>query len=625
MLASGGMRQARELRSPLTAALILTGGALFFGGAERDSSLPWLGAGAVALALALLALSPRPQGLRALLPLAALGVWCAASVAWSIEPDRSWSYANRIFVYGAFALVGALLAVEPRRLFYGISALLGAVCAWSLLGKGIPWLYADYGRLARLRGPVGYWNSLALLGDIALPLGLCLATRRRTSGTLLVFGWIVAIGLTYSRSGVALALLAVAAWMALSGAWINALATLVAAGVPAAGVLAVTFSLPGLTHDGEPHATRVRDGLVFLAVVLADAAIAAALSRFEPPHELPRRLRRGLALALALACAAAVVLGGLRAQRAWDSFTSSAGAEVANSPGRFTSESSNFRWAWWTQAWSGFQAHAVEGTGAGSFQFTNERYRSSALDETIEPHNLPLQFLSETGIVGLAVFIAAMGWLVLAARRHPGPQLALALALPIYLLHALLDIDWDFAAVSAPVFLIAGALIARPEARRRASPPAVAAAAGLGLALLCSLFAVWLANRWTDQAGNLLGINNARALTLVNRAHSLDPVSIEPLITGAAAEGAIAGVLAQGARQHAALAAEVGFLQDATTVQPSNAEGWFELGSFYLAEGCPRAALPDMSHATVLDGKDPEYANGYAAALAKVNSGTYRC
>ena len=69
---------------------------------------------------------------------------------------------------------------DPRQLAAtASSALLGAVCVWSLAGKVLPWLYEDYGRIARLRGPVGYWNALALLGDIALPIGLCLATRLR--------------------------------------------------------------------------------------------------------------------------------------------------------------------------------------------------------------------------------------------------------------------------------------------------------------------------------------------------------------------------------------------------------------------------------------------------------------
>ena len=124
----------------------------------------------------------------------------------------------------------------------------------------LPWLYEDYGRIARLRGPIGYWNALALLGDIALPIGLCLATRMRTAGTLLVFGWIVVIGMTYSRGGVLVAVVVVVLWMALSNAWVESLSTLVAAGLPAAGVLAVAFSLPGLTDNGQSHASRVHAG-----------------------------------------------------------------------------------------------------------------------------------------------------------------------------------------------------------------------------------------------------------------------------------------------------------------------------------------------------------------------------
>src|SRR5579871_2028100 len=141
------MRLARDLRTPLTPALALMAGALFFGGGEQDSTLPWLGAAAVVLVLVLLATRRPPQGLVVFLPLIALGLWCAASVGWSIEPDRSWSYANRALVYAAFALVGGLLSVEPRRLFYGVCGLLGAVCAWALLGKVVPALYEDYGRI----------------------------------------------------------------------------------------------------------------------------------------------------------------------------------------------------------------------------------------------------------------------------------------------------------------------------------------------------------------------------------------------------------------------------------------------------------------------------------------------
>jgi len=150
------MRAARELWSPLGAALALTAAVLFFGGGSGNSTLPWIGGAAILLAAAFVAGRGLPGGAVTLLPFVGLALWCAASVVWSIEPDRSWAYANRTLVYVAFAVVGMFVAGRTRELALGLSALLGAVCVWSLAGKVFPWLYEDYGRIARLRGPVGY-------------------------------------------------------------------------------------------------------------------------------------------------------------------------------------------------------------------------------------------------------------------------------------------------------------------------------------------------------------------------------------------------------------------------------------------------------------------------------------
>src|SRR5439155_6998579 len=164
------------------------------------------------------------------------------------------------------------------------------------------------------------------------------------------------------------------------------------------------------------------------------------------------------------------------------------------------------------EAWRGFKEHELAGTGAGSFEFTNLRYRASTVERALEPHHVPLQFLSATGAVGLVLFLVTGLALVRGARRPSDPEIALAFALPAYLLHGLVDIDWDFAAVSAPVFLVAGALAAEPIARLRASFSAALAGAGLALAALSSLFAVWLGGRWTGQAEDALGVDNARAV-----------------------------------------------------------------------------------------------------------------
>jgi len=150
------MRAIRDL--PLAAPLLLVGFALFFGGAAQNGSLPWLGGGALLLVVVLLAVRGVPQGWPILLPFAALVAWLALSISWSTLPDRSWDYANRGLVYLLFAAVGLWLAGRRRELALGLAALLGAVAVWALLGKVLPFLYPDYERAARLRGPVGLWN-----------------------------------------------------------------------------------------------------------------------------------------------------------------------------------------------------------------------------------------------------------------------------------------------------------------------------------------------------------------------------------------------------------------------------------------------------------------------------------
>jgi tetratricopeptide (TPR) repeat protein len=605
------MAVARQLLSPLGAALALCAAALFVGDGSDSGTLPWIGGAAVAVAVALAATREVPQRLVALLPLGALTVWCAASIAWSIEPDRTWEYANRTAVYLVFALVGAYIAGRTGELALGLAALLGAVCVWALAAKVFPALYDDYGRIARLRAPVDYWNALALLGDIALPLGLWLAGRKRAAGTLLVYGWLVAIALTYSRGGVVVAVVIVAAWIALSGAWIAAMTTLVAAGIPAAAAIGAALWLPGVTSNAQLHSTRADDGLIFGGVLLGGALVAALLARIPDPDPT-RELRAAAATLVSVIAVVALIFAAVHAEEWWDEFTSPTTPGLSSGPGRFVEAGSNYRWAWWQQAWQAFEENRVAGTGAGSFRFTNLRYRDTSLDAATEPHNLPLQFLTETGAVGAALFGAAALALVVFTRRRSDAELALSLALPAYLLHGLVDFDWDFLAVTAPVFLVAGALAVRagPE-RRPFSFPAALAASGVGLAVLASLFTVWLGNHYANEAA--LASSPAHAITLAKRARSLNPLSVDPIFTQAVAE--------QRLRR---LTRARNLLLRATLVQPRNAETWYRLGAFDLQLRCPREALDAFEIFYQLNPQDRGVAEK-DKALNLVNAGGATC
>jgi O-antigen ligase len=590
------MRAIREL--PLAASLLLVGFALFFGGGPGSGSLPWLGGAVLLVVVVLIATRGLPSGWVSLVPLAALTAWLALSISWSALPDRSWDYANRTFVYLVFALLGLWLAGRTRALALGLMALFGAVLVWSLLGKVLPVVY-DYGppaEVGRLRGPVGLWNQLALVCAFALPLALW---RRRLEGALLAYAAIVALFLTYSRGGVLTTVLVAATWLALDDERLESARTLLAAAVPAAAVVGIAFALPGVTGDGESSHARWRDGLIF-GVLLIVGAVAVTLLRRVPLPRVPRRVLIGAGVAVIAALVVVVVVKG------------GGSGSVGNSGARLTDTSSNFRFTWWGQAVHGWEHDKLLGTGAGTFHVTNLLYRHSFLDYTTEPHNLPLQFLTEAGIVGLALFLLAAAALLRGTHRRRKHELALALLLPAYLVHSLVDIDWDFVAVSAPAFLAAGVLAGRVELRRVSAFGSLLAA-GAALLLFGALLMPWLGERWSGEA---TVASPARAVTLAKRAQSVDPLLVEPF-----------WALAFAAEVRGDLQTAYGYYLEATRKQPKNPDTWLLAGQFAFAHGCMRAAYTNLEKFTELDNKAraSRGADAYREARRQVNTGKPKC
>jgi hypothetical protein len=592
------VRAAGERFAPGFAAAAACFCALLFGGGSNDDPLVWVGglalaAAALVGAAAFLGALPAPRldGPAALFLgcLLGLAVWIGASTWWSISPDRSWGYTNRTLVYVAFAVLGLLLsALLPRAastLAGAAAVLLGLVIGWALIVKCVPGLYADYGRIARLRAPLDYWNELALVCVVAVPVALWVAAPRarragvRAAGVALLFASIVALLLTYSRFGVVLGCVVAAGWVLLERDRVESIAALRLAGGAGAAVFGVALALPGISEDGQPRSVRAHDGWIFALVLLAAGAAvfaaAHALARLEERRPLGadrrRRVERAVgvaALALAVAgLAVAIVFAG----RIWTEFTNPVSAQISSHSTRFLSVNSSNRWRWWGDAWQTFLDHPLGGTGAGTFELISQRLRTSSLILTTEPHNVPLQFLSETGIVGFLLYLgaaaAAVVGIVRARRRAAGAEraavTALAVALAAFLVHTVADMDWNFVGTCGPLLLLAGALLGRPAAERvRARRPLVAAAAVLlAAAAVYSLAAPWLARR-------------ELAAVRPQKAHSYDPLNTQALIDWAAMEDARGNVL------HAAT-----LYNDAVALEPESYDTWYALGLFYADHG----------------------------------------
>src|SRR5215218_11391402 len=278
----------------LCGAGVLVGLALFFGGGSTYGPLVWLGTIAIAAAgilfvLASLGRLPWPALDRAgtvfLVLLAALAVWTGVSVSWSVAHEISWEYFKRGIVYLAFLVVGLFVgaAFGVRTVASGFAILLAAVMAWAPAGKVVPNVFPDGARIARLRDPIEYWNGLALIAAMAMPIGLWLAVRpeharrTRTAAVVLLYLAGVTLLLTYSRGGVVVALVTLAVSVMLFPQRVEAAAAMALAFPAAAGVAAWAFTEPGISSDLQSYDVRLRDGIQFgIVLVLVGAAVAVA-------------------------------------------------------------------------------------------------------------------------------------------------------------------------------------------------------------------------------------------------------------------------------------------------------------------------------------------------------------
>jgi O-antigen ligase len=596
--------------------------------------------------------------------LAGFAAWAALSILWSVAPDRSWQMANRSIAYVLVVLLGLAIGTSStravERVALGWLAVALAVASYALGGKALPGLEIppllsldNTGGVSRLRAPLEYWNALALVCVLAAPVALRVATdatrsvRWRTGGVLALWWLLVTLGMTYSRGGF-LALAAAAAVLTwLGGARVRGLAVLGATFLATTPVLAAGFGLDGLASNTADLAERIVDGRVFLLVlVLTGAALTAgwlAVLRAEPrlvrawTPRRARRTRRAVAVGVAaFACLTAVNVAG--AEGGWrealdeaaSSFTESS-KDPTLDPVRLASTNSGNRWAWWNEAAGGFAQRPLAGWGAGSFPLVHRRFR---VDEVpvLQPHNVPLQFLVETGLVGGLLAMGGLGLLLaagvarvrgMAAGRERDLAVALLAGAAAWCVHAVVDWDWDIPAVTLPMLLFLGVLGARPARGDRPPRPPLfrdpereggpRTARLATLAVACLALAAATASAalpaWSDavtsDAVAQLGDDPTEAdledaAAGARLGAKLDPLAIRPLVVSAS--------IAQGRGR---LLDARRFLLEAADRAPEDPEVWIRVARVAI-DLADREGLRDAARRALR--LDP--ANGSARALA---------
>ena len=632
------------LVSAVVAGGLLLGSTFAADGSDVGGILPVGGAAVVALAVALVLVAlgrlpvPRVGRFGAVLvgALVGLTLWIGITMSWSIVGDRSWDAFNKAIAYCAFLGTGVILASIARQMgarvaAWVLSVVLGVTLAWALLAKAVPSLDPEGDRVARLREPIGYWNALALLADVAIVLGLWLASERghprtvRVPGALLVYVATLALLLTLSRAGVVVGAVVLALWLLVGQERLVSGLILVAAAGTAALVGAWAFTQPALTEDVASRSDRVADGAVFGVLVLVGAGLVALVVAAALGRSLAERTRRRIGQPLvAAALVVALGAGAAASVSAADAVTSGREcAEVVNDPIRLGSLDPNLRLCWWEEALDVYAHHGIEGAGAGSFEVARKRFRHDARN-VVQPHSVPLQHLADGGVVGLGLFVlvvlAGVAVCTCALRRLSGLERTAAAALlaapAAYAVHALVDYNWDFLAVTAPTMFALGVLagVGREGGAGRRRPLLVVGVVVVTGAVLLSFTSPRLADSAQRSSTRELtagDVDGARDRALWARV--FNPLAVEPFL-------ALARVAE---RQGRVLRAEREYIR-AIELQPENPETWYTAGIFeFEVRDNMCAAYRYLNEAYTRDPAGNQWVDGgpLEVALDAVNAG----
>ena len=241
-----------------------------------------------------------------------------------------------------------------------------------------------------------------------------------------------------------------------------------------------------------------------------------------------------------------------------------------------------------------------------------------------EPHSVPLQVLADLGLVGFALLALAVVGTAVSARRAVGrarggdrdAAVVLAAVALGYGLHALVDYDADFLAVTGPALLVVGALVAtgRPLRAHLAGVTTAVVTIAAGAAVVLSLALPPLASRAVDETYRTLDSDLQAASASARSARRLDPLGLEPIF----AQASVADAAGDSTRARE-------LYQEATAKQPRNPDAWLELALFLYLQEPPDycGAYSAFNEAYTLDPKSSRWRPGGSLDVARdaVNDG----
>ncbi len=568
--------------------------------------------------------SAAPAVRAAALALALLACWYLVSILWTPAPDFAITDAQRVFAYAiAFGFGIALcnllaarmtLAVLPIAIAGGVVAL--ATTLTILSGHDLKsYLEVD----GTLQFPLGYRNAngayfgiafWVLVGTATIPSFAWWSRALATAGATLCLSLAL---LSQSRGTELAGVVSLVVFFAVAPHRARALVWLLVSAVPCAIVAPHLSELfngagvrPPLDALHSAGAACLEAGVVSLALGagVAVASRARPMSR-EAERRADRAVGRGLvALAAVVAVAFVVAVGnpvtwiGDKANQFGQGF-----GAAGNQSTRFGLNVGTVREPVWRVALGDAGRNPILGDGAGGFQYSFLEHRDDRLLTVHDAHSAELETLSELGFPGLLLlltFLGGAGVSIWRARRlGPSASALAAIALTAgsyWLVHTSVDWFWPYPAVTAPVIALLGSACA-PVLRTASvvEPGRGRTLLAVGAAVLAiSAVPPFLSARYTNQAFDEFRTDFPQATADADHAHSLFPMSIDPLM----AKGAIAR--ASGHREIA-----IDAFTKVTDQRPEEWAAHYYLALLYMRSD-PARARQELAAATAVNPLQPD-------------------
>ena len=565
--------------------------------------------------------------------LAGFAAWTALAVGWSESSERTVTELGRVSVYlGAFVLVLAAQREDAlKRAIYGVATAIAVLGILALLSRLHPaWFPANEGgeflaeSQRRLNYPLNYWNGLAALIAIGLPLLIWIASSARYAFTrclaaAAVPALILAGFFTLSRGGAIEGVVAVGALLALHPRRLSLMPTIAVTGLGAGLAIAAGSQRDALAHGlANEAATAQADEMTAIiciicaGVALLQVAVALAARYGVGPriHPRPSTVRRNTVIAVVAAAVVAILIGvpGQLAD-AWEEFKSPVGPE-RNSATRFDSANGNGRYQWWASALDANATAPLTGIGPGTFEFWWSR-EGTLPGFVRDAHSLYLETLAELGIIGLLLIVAliagALGVGITQALRAPPERRAMLAAATAGILAfataAAIDWGWELAVLPVAFLILTAGITAsdkRPGALESTSSPrfGVGTRVVLGGLAIAGLVAVILPLAGTASVrASQDAVNAAQlgpALDEADSARDIQPYAATPSLQQAL-------VLELAGEFDAAAAAA----REATQEEPTNWRTWLVLSRLEVERGNAPAAARAYREARSLNPRSP--------------------